>query len=194
MPALRWADVNGKCGAKPAGLALLNDCKHGHSLDSSTLRLTLLRSSHDPDPLPEIGDHTMRMAVVPHGKPPARAELMELAAAFNQPLPVVATDPHNGEFAPAQSAAQLQGAGVVLTSVKRAEDGGGVVFRLLETEGKTATAAVKINPQLLGKPLQAVEVDLLDAPWRSHPPGPARKVSPFHSRRAIVSVKVGLES
>jgi alpha-mannosidase len=195
VPALRWADVSGKSGAKPAGLALFNDCKHGHSLDGSTLRLTLLRSSHDPDPLPEIGDHTMRMAVVPHGKSPARAELMELAAAFNQPLQVVATDLHDGEFAAAQSSAQVQGAGVVLTSVKQAQDGGGVVFRLLETEGKAATAKVKINPQLLGKPGQAVEVDLLERPVaKSSAKAGKEGFSVSLAPHAIVSVKVVFDS
>jgi alpha-mannosidase len=210
VPALRWADVSGVAcpslrghGAQgdsnksggPAGLALLNDCKHGHSLDGSTLRLTLLRSSHDPDPLPEIGDHTMRMAVVPHGKSPARAELMELAAAFNQPLQVVATDPHDGEFAAAQSAAQVQGAGVVLTSVKQAQDGNGVVFRLLETEGKAAMAKVKINPQLLGKPGQAVEVDLLERPVaKSSAKAGKEGFTVSLAPHAIVSVKVALDA
>jgi len=64
-PALRYADAFGTIAGRPAGLLLLNDGKHGHSLDGSTLALTLLRSSYEPDPLPEIGTHSMRMALVP---------------------------------------------------------------------------------------------------------------------------------
>ena len=67
-------------------------------------------------------------------------------------------------FRPHKTRSRCRAAGVVLTSVKRAEDASGVVFRLLETEGKAATAKVKINPQLLGKPGKAIEVDLLERP------------------------------
>ncbi|MBE3070774.1 MAG: hypothetical protein IMZ66_11125, partial [Planctomycetes bacterium] len=87
VPALRWADVTGRTtDGKAAGCALLNDSKYGHSLDGSTLRLTLIRSSYDPDPLPEIGDHTIRMGLVPHGKDLAAADLVRLGAGLNHPL------------------------------------------------------------------------------------------------------------
>ena len=137
VPALRYADAFGTIQGRPAGLLLLNDGKHGHSLEGSTLALTLLRSSYEPDPLPEIGSHSIRMALVPHGGALTVAEMTRLGAAFNHPLQVVATDLHPGRLAPAGSAlASVSPADVVVGAVKRAEGDGSIVFRLLETAGK----------------------------------------------------------
>jgi alpha-mannosidase len=89
----------------------------------------------------------------------------------------------------------MQGAGVVLTSVKQAQDGGGVVFRLLETEGKAAAAKVKINPQLLGKLGQTIEVDLLERPVaKSSAKAGKESFTVSLAPHAIVSVKVVFDS
>jgi alpha-mannosidase len=165
VPALRWADVTGKQGRSAAGLTLLNDSKYGHSLDGSTLRLTLIRSSSDPDPLPEMGEHAIRMAVVPHGPRPATAELIRLGAAFNHPLMPVATDVHDGTLPPDGAAAVTCGPDRVLVSaVKKAEDDAALIVRLFETAGKKAQARVVLAEGLLGPVADAVEVDLLERP------------------------------
>jgi alpha-mannosidase len=164
VPALQYADAFGTVAGRPAGLLLLNDSKHGHSLDGSTLALTLLRSSYDPDPLPEIGAHSMRMALVPHGGTLTVAEMTRLGAAFNHPLQVVATDLHPGRLAPAGSAlASVSPADVVIGAVKRAEADGSIVIRLLETAGRAVSARVELA-SLLGTPTAADEVDFLERP------------------------------
>jgi len=166
VPALRWADATGRTPAgKVAGCTLLNDSKHGHSLDGSTLRLSLIRSSYEPDPLPEIGHHSVRLGLLPHAGRKKPAELIRLGAAFNEPIRVLATDSHAGKL-PASAAAvgPVRPAGVVLTGVKKAEDGSALIFRLLETAGRAAVARVALNADLLGRPVEAVEVDLLERP------------------------------
>lgn len=65
VPALQWAQVTGKIGGKVAGCLVANDCKYEHSLQDSTLRVTLVRSSYDPDPLPEIGPQGVKLARMP---------------------------------------------------------------------------------------------------------------------------------
>jgi len=170
VPALRWADVSDA----EAGCALLNDGKYGHSLDGSTLRLMLIRSSKDPDPYPEVGDHEVRMALVPHGEAPAVAELVRLGAGFNHPLLVVGTDVHCGDLPAAGAAsAEVSPANVVLTSLKKAEDSDAVILRLLETAGEVTRTTVKLDAALLGKPAAAQEVDLLERPVAE----PSAKVS-----------------
>ena len=164
VPALRWADAFGTIQGRPAGLLLVNDGKHGHSLEGSTLALTLLRSSYEPDPLPEIGSHSMRVALVPHGGALTVAEMTRLGAAFNHPLQVVAADLHAGRLAPAGSAvASVSPADVVVGAVKRAEGDGSIVFRLLETAGRASTVRLELAP-LLGTPTAAEEIDLLERP------------------------------
>ncbi|MFB3893812.1 MAG: alpha-mannosidase [Phycisphaerae bacterium] len=166
VPALRWADVTGRLmkGGEPGGCALLNDCKYGHSLDGSVLRLTLLRSSSDPDPLPEVGQFNMKMALFPHGEEPAAADLIRMAAAFNHPLQVIATDVHGGKLPPTAAGLSVEPANVVISSVKKALDGDGIIIRMFETEGNACTAGVTLDKDLLGSPAQAVEVDLLERP------------------------------
>ena len=44
--ALRWVDLS----EGNYGVSLLNDCKYGHDVRENVLRLSLLRSSIDPDP------------------------------------------------------------------------------------------------------------------------------------------------
>jgi alpha-mannosidase len=164
VPALRWADAFGTITGRPAGLLLLNEGKHGHSLDGSILALTLLRSSYEPDPLPEIGAHSMRMAVAPHGAALAVAQMTRLGAAFNHPLPIVSADVHPGRLEPAAAGlATASPAEVVVAAVKKAEADRSIIFRLVETAGKASTARLELGP-LLGTPTAAEEVDFLERP------------------------------
>lgn len=165
VPALHWVDVTGKLLGAPgaAGCALLNDCKYGHSLDGSTLRVSLLRSSYDPDPLPEMGEHEFRLALVPHGKTIKPSDLIRLGAAFNRPLVPISTDSHEGKLPPeGLVGAIVRQSGVVLTCVKKAEDEDALIVRLLEADGKATTANVTLDATLFGKPSEAVEVDFIE--------------------------------
>ncbi|NLF40051.1 alpha-mannosidase [bacterium] len=162
VPALRWADVSGVNGKTPAGCAVLNDSKYGHSLDGATLGVTLIRSSYEPDPLPEICEHTVRLAVAPHAAAPAEADLIRMGAALNHPLQVVGTDVHNGTLPPECAAVDVAPANVVLTSMRKAQDDDGLVFHLLETAGKAATAKVTLDAAVFGAVRAATEVDFLE--------------------------------
>jgi len=83
---------------------------------------------------------------------------------------------------------------VVLTSVKKCEHDDDIVFRLLETEGQQATAEVRLDESLLGRPAEAVEVDLLEQPvgeWTAETTAEGFRVRlPAHG---IASVKVRFE-
>ncbi len=165
VPALRFADVVGRIGAAPAGCAVLNDSKYGHSLAASTLAVNLIRSSYEPDPLPEIGEHAVRLAVVPHGPKLPVGALVRLAAAFNHPLQVVATDAHRGRLPPAAAAVRaVRPANVVLSSVRKAQDEDALIFHLYETDGRPADATVALDTALMGAVAAADEVDFLERP------------------------------
>ena len=197
VPALRWVDVSGKAlaGKAPAsaGCTVANDSKYGYSLEGSTLRTTLIRSSYEPDPIPEVGDHIVRFAVMPHAARPAKADLVRMGAAFNHPLQVVATDVHKGELNPAGEALTVGPDSVVLSSLKKAEGEEAFVIRLQETAGKAATAKVSVSAALLGEVRDVVEVDLLERPAAKSsasrtPDGFSVKVPAY----GIASVKVVL--
>lgn len=161
VPALRWADLR----SKDAGLAVLNDSKYGHAFDGKSIRVAMIRSTYEPDPLPEIGDHCIKFAVAPHGPDISNAELIRLGAGFNHPLLSVPTDVHTGSLpGTIENAVSCPESNVLVTQLKRAEDSDELVFRLQETAGKPTTAHVALDAVLFGKVTAAVEADLIERP------------------------------
>ena len=166
VPALNWADLTGDVllGGRVAGATLLNDCKYGHRLSDDALRLTLLRSSYDPDPLPELGRHEIRYALAPHVGPLDAGEAIRAGYAFNHPLIPVATTVHEGELPAASSALEITTPNVMLSGLKRAEDSDALVIRLYEFEGRETEARVRLSSLLAEPDSPAVETDILERP------------------------------
>ena len=193
VPALRWVDLTGEGidGGGRIGATLVNDCKYGHSVTEDEIGLTLLRSSYDPDPLPELGSHVVRFALVPHGEGWGPSDATRVGCDFNLPLEVVATDVHEGKLPKEMGFISVGPSNVFLSGLKKAEDDDGLVVRLYEAEGKDTEAEVRFYPSLLGKDPQAVEVDILERPIG----GTARMEGEVLRVRVpaygIVTVKVG---
>jgi len=167
VPALQWAQVNGLAGGREAGVVLANDCKYGHSLDGSTLRLTLIRSAYEPDPLPEIGEHEVNLALMPFAGRLSTAEATAHARSVNHPLRVISTDAHEGDLPPEGQFLAVGPRNVVVCALKAAEDGDGFVLRLCETAGQRATARVELGDVVPGRIRLAEETDLLERPLRN---------------------------
>ena len=165
VPALRWAKLAGRCGETPAALLVVNDCKHGHACAGSTLRVNLIRSSYDPDPLPEIGHHDMAFGLEPVAADFSVADATRRAQAFNAPLLPVATTVHDGRLPPTLGLIDLQGQDVVLSGVKLAEKDKGMIVRLYETAGADTKAAVVLASQIAA-PVDACAVDLMERPLK----------------------------
>ncbi|MBI5724542.1 MAG: alpha-mannosidase [Planctomycetes bacterium] len=170
VPAQRWVDVS---GAK-AGVALLNRTKYGHSLDGSELRLTLLRSSYDPDIYPDQGLHRISYALFPHAGGWKDAGVWQEGDAFN--VPPLATEPPSLALGQAHatrpqehSFISLDGRGVILSAVKRAEDGDELVVRLAEIHGRQAEARLTLPaPAAAARRLDLLERPLQDAEAPTH--------------------------
>ncbi|MCC6485816.1 MAG: alpha-mannosidase [Armatimonadetes bacterium] len=163
VPALKWADVSGSTASGPAGLTLVNESKYGHNADGSTLRLSLLRSSYAPDPLPEMGEHRISWAVQPHTGAFSVSEAMKAGWNFNDPLTVISTAVHSGDLPPARSFASVEPANVVMAALKKAEDSDGIVVRLFECEGHDTDASVSLDG-LVRQGSSATEMDILEQP------------------------------
>lgn len=85
VPAHRWMDLSGD----GAGLAVLNDCKYGHSCHANVMGLTLLRSTRFPDPRADVGEHEFAYSLMPHGGDWRRANVDAEAESLNDPMFVV---------------------------------------------------------------------------------------------------------
>ncbi len=158
VPALRWADV-----AKPGrgGVALLNSSKYGHSFDQDTLSLTLLRASTEPDPLPDLGEHVIEYALLPHADDWTAGEASRAGAAFNTPLVALSCLFQAGDLPTWASFVEIAQPNVQLAAFKQSEDGAGLILRLVEMDGQDTTAQVALSP-LLGEMSEAVEVDTME--------------------------------
>lgn len=164
VPALQWAQVTGLSKGEVAGCLLLNDSKHGHSLTGSTLRMTLIRSSYEPDLLPEIGQHETHVALLPFEGDLPVSEAIHAGSAFNHAIRVIGTDVHSGQLPAAGQFIRVTPASVVTMAVKQAEDGEGVVVRLLNPTEKSVVAKIHLDTSLFGPVKSAIEVDLMERP------------------------------
>ncbi len=193
VPALRWAAVTGTAGGAAAGCLVVNDCKHGHSLVGSTLRLTLIRSSYDPDPLPEIGRHEVHLALLPFAGDMPAAEAIRQAIAFDHPPRLVGTDVHEGTLPETASLVTPAGQTAILSTLKKAEAEDALVLRFFDPTGRRTRPRAAIDPAVLGKVDSAIEVDLLERPLpRSSARVAGNTVSVDLPPRGIASVLVRL--
>jgi alpha-mannosidase len=168
VPSQQWAQASGQISGQEAGCLLLNDCKYGHSLEGNALRLTLIRSSYEPDILPEIGRHEVHMAIYPFvGVTPVPAAI-RMGQEFNRALRIVGTDVHDGRLPLTGQFVHLAAGDAVLTGIKQAEDDARLVLRLFNPTDKRATARLDFgHGAALPSPRAAEELDLLERPIKN---------------------------
>ncbi|MEU9120884.1 glycoside hydrolase family 38 C-terminal domain-containing protein [Streptomyces sp. NPDC048506] len=167
--AHRWLRV-----AEPGyGVALVNDSTYGHDVTraphpeglGTTVRLTLLRAPHSPDPETDQGTHRFTYALLPGaGVGTAVAE----GLALNLPLRTATGAP------PVAPLIRVDHPAITVESVKLAEDrSGDVVVRLYESRGGRATGTL-----CPGFPVERVTVtDLLERPLHDEQEGPTAEVT-----------------
>ena len=167
VPALRWADLSEEDGQ---GVTLVNSSKYGFSLEGNSLNMTLLRASIDPDPLPDLGEHIIEYALVPHGRGWTVGDCMRVGEDMNVPLVVASCGFHSGELPSALSLVAVEPKNVRMAALKKgqpgayAERGAAIILRLVEVEGHKTEARLTLAPELLPEEATATEVDTLERP------------------------------
>ncbi len=150
VPAQQWVDLS----EGDYGVALLNDCKYGHSVQGNILRLSLIKSSIMPDPTADQGHHAFTYALFPRqggwqGQVPAAA------AALNAPPRAVAE--HPGTASPLVA---CDAPNVVLQTLKPADCGRGIILRLFDQTGCRGPVRLRTARPLA----RATVTDLLETP------------------------------
>jgi alpha-mannosidase len=137
--AQKWVDLS----EGDYGVSLLNDSKYGHDILGNVMRLSLLRSPTTPDPNADQGEHRFVYSLLPHSGGWDTSTISE-AYALNDPLIVfkatsedgspenpTETDIHtNGSW----SFLQVDQPNVVIETIKKAEDGRGLIVRMYESK------------------------------------------------------------
>jgi alpha-mannosidase len=132
VPGHRFADLS----EHGFGAALLTDSKYGYSCFGGDLRISLLRSPKSPDPEADMGTHEFAYAFLPHAGGWRDGGVLREAVLFNAPLRWTSG-------MPTESFATVEG-GLVLDTIKRAEDSDELVLRLYEPYGGRGVARVGI--------------------------------------------------
>jgi len=127
VSAHKWADLS----EHDFGVTLFNDCKYGYGTQGNILRLSLLRAPKMPDPTADMGKHSFRYGLMPHIGSLQQAGVIRASYDFNAPLLVRPTNAPAGEV----SFFQVDQPGVVIDTVKKAEDSDALIVRLYESFG-----------------------------------------------------------
>lgn len=181
VSAHKWADLS----EPDFGVALLNDCKYGYATHGHVMRLSLLRAPTWPDPVADIGRHTLTYALLPHAGPVQSSDVIEEGYRLNAPLIVQrsAAQPANVSFF------QVSPSNVVIETVKKAEDSNAIIVRLYEAHGKRGTARLTSALPIVA----AAQCNLLeeqDEPLAWQEGGVEFAVTPFK----IVTLKLSLSA
>ena len=168
--ALKSADLSNDA----FGVTLLNDSKSGHSAEGNTLRLSLLRTSFDPDKMADQGQHYIDTALVPH-KGAFGSDQVRKGFAFNQRFLTARVAPTADESMPLEkSFVNVAGDTVIATVLKRSEDNPkATVVHLYEANGNPGTVRISADT-----PLSATQwVNFIEDPLSPKQSGPVAAAS-----------------
>lgn len=194
VPALRWVRAEGALadGAR-GGVCLVNDSTHGHSCTGNRLNLTLIRSTHNPDPLPEVGHHEVHCAVRPLSGTTGDDTCYRLAQAFDHEMVAVATDAHEGDLSPSAALLTVDNPSVVLAALKAPESGAGMLVRLVNPTDQPQDATVMFGEHVCSGVSRAACVDVLERNTGETVAAQGRTFGVTVPSRAFVSVVATLD-
>ncbi len=115
------------------GVALLNNGKYGHGAEGSTLSLTLIKSATDPNPEADQGKQSFTYSLFPHKGDFREAGVIKESYALNEPFYERTVGKQSGDLPECYSFISADKPNAVITAVKRAENGEGVIVRMYDS-------------------------------------------------------------
>jgi alpha-mannosidase len=158
--AHQWADLS----ESDYGVSLLNNCKYGHDISGSLMRITLMRGPVCPDPKGDLGRQDFVYSLYPHAGGWSDGRVGGEAHILNQPLTAVFCPGGTAEAAE-RSYLSVSAENVTLEACKAAENGEGIILRFNETERRHTQAAVLLP----FAPARVYETNLMEENEREVP-------------------------
>jgi alpha-mannosidase len=149
VPALRWADL----GDAQNGFSLINESKYGYDCKGNVLRLSLLRSPTSPDPEADQGWQHFSYALYPHAGSWKEALTVRQGYDFNYRLAAMQVMPHAGKLPGTFHFLDVDQDNVVVTAMKKTEDGDGLLVRFYEWAGKGGNVTLTLPPGIVSASL-----------------------------------------
>ncbi len=147
----KWADLS----ETTRGVSLLNDCKYGYDVFESRLSLSLLRGSVYPDKEADQGSHDFTYAIYLHRDSSCLDTIKQAYELNLEPLVYKLPD-DGGNLPAAKSFIKINSEGVLLDTIKLAEDGQDYILRFFETRGTTEKLEIESGAVIIE------EVNLLE--------------------------------
>lgn len=149
-PALNWADLTVSKNGKRLGISVISDSKYSYDCPGAELRLTALRNvifadhySYRPDAnfnFTDEGLNRFSYGIYLHNDEAERSDVVKEAHLFNNNVVTVPESYHKGSLSQKDSFLYTNADNVIITALKRCEDGSGdLIIRLYETKGVDST-------------------------------------------------------
>ena len=147
--SLMWAMV----GDKTNGLAILNDSKYSYSAKDNVLSLTAIRSpiycDHgrkrtEESNYTDQGLHEFTYAILP-ATTEEKPKLFKDALQLNTALTVVLENHHNGILPLTYKGMEVGAENVIISAVKKSEDGTGYIVRAYEVSGVPTKTTLRVG-------------------------------------------------
>ncbi len=139
--AQKWVDVS----ENNYGVAILNDGKYGFGTDGEALSMTILKSGGFPFDGASERIPTFTYSILPHNGQGCNGGIVEKAYVLNRPFFVKSVgENQSGKLPERFSFLTCETPGVIVETVKLAEDGDGIVLRMYEAYKERKTAQLSI--------------------------------------------------
>ncbi|CAH1192525.1 Mannosylglycerate hydrolase [Paenibacillus allorhizoplanae] len=161
-PGQSWVDYGGilrdggEHGGTSYGVSLMNDAKYSYSIMNKELAITVLRSPiyahHDPV-VPEPQGHysfidqgiqTFTYRILPHQGSWEQAGTVKHAMELNQRPTTIIESYHEGELPQKDSFLTVDQDNIIVSVVKKAEEGNDLIIRAYETTRETTEAIIRL--------------------------------------------------
>ncbi|MBQ7353740.1 MAG: alpha-mannosidase [Clostridia bacterium] len=129
------------------GVSLLNDCKYGHDIHNSDMRLTLLTSGWNPSNMGDYNDqgiHQITYSLYPHSQNVENCDVVKYAYELNLPMTAVKCE-GGGKLESEFSLVSVNKDNVIVEAIKEAEYGDETVVRLYEAKNYRSKATIKFG-------------------------------------------------
>jgi alpha-mannosidase len=156
-PGQKWIDLSGKWNGITYGLTVINDAKYGYSVNGNDMRISVARSAvyahHHPRMLDLKSEHqwmdqgiqTFKMLLVPHKGSWKESNIVRRSEEFMAPSVVIYQGIHKGSMPKAASLLSVDAQSVVVSAIKRSENGDYIIIRCVETFELPAIATLDLR-------------------------------------------------